>query len=97
MNDCEFADSSGAAIRIVGPSCAGCPFGVDDCPGNTCPLDPHPQVGSYSSQVVVKDCIFKGSNQALVVWSDGASFSNSWISTACNMTDKAVVENHGAI
>ena len=90
VNDCTFAYSQGTAIRIVGPGCKGCPFGVDDCKDTTCPANPHPNVGSYSTQVIVKDCVFKHNDQALVVWSDWGVLSNSWITTSCNMTDKAV-------
>ena len=70
ITDCLFSMSSGAAIHIVGPS----------CPEPTCP-EPLPQVGSYSSQVIVRDCVFHENDQALVVWSDWGSFSDSWIST----------------
>ena len=44
ITDCLFSMSTGAAIHIVGPS----------CPEPTCP-EPLPQVGSYSSQVIVRD------------------------------------------
>jgi hypothetical protein len=94
VNDCTFAYAGGAAIKIVGPSCQGCPAGVDDCVDAHCPADPHPQTGSYSSQVVVKDCVFSRNYQALVVWSDWASFEDSWISTGCELHDGAVIENH---
>jgi hypothetical protein len=83
ISDCLFSMSSGAAIHIVGPS----------CPDPTCP-EPLPQVGSYSSQVIVRDCVFHENDQALVVWSDWGSFSDSWISTSPNMWNKSVVENH---
>jgi hypothetical protein len=95
IQDCSFAHSSGAAIRIVGPGCQGCPAGVDNCP-----IDPHcpavtlPQTGSYSSQVIVKDCMFSDNYQTLVVWSDWGVFSDSWITSSCDMTDAAIIENH---
>lgn len=83
ISDCSFAFAGGTAIRIVGPSCND-----PSCP------EPHPLVGSFSSQVVIRDCAFKRNIQALVVWSDWASFSDSWITTSCNMSDQAVIENH---
>ena len=55
-------------------------FDSPSCPEPTCP-EPLPQVGSYSSQVIVRDCVFHENDQALVVWSDWGSFSDSWIST----------------
>jgi hypothetical protein len=95
VQDCTFANASGAAIRVVGPSCQGCPAGVDDCPVDPhCPPSVLPQIGSYSSQVIVKDCMFTHNYQTLVVWSDWAVFSDSWISTNCDLSDAAVIENH---
>ena len=97
--------TAGAAIHIVGPDCQGCPIGVGNCPGagpasTTGAVDPlcarvrWPQSGSYSSQVVIRDCIFKECDQAVVNWADWATFSDSWISSSCAMQDKAVIENH---
>jgi hypothetical protein len=94
VNDCTFEHATAAAIKIVGPSCQGCPVGVDDCPNTTCPPDPNPQTGSYSSQVIVTDCVFSRNFQTLIVWSDWAVLRDSWISTSCNLTDGAVIENH---
>ena len=87
ISDCQFANSSSAAIRIVGPSCEG----------PTCPSDSHPLVGSFSSQVIVRDCEFHKCMQALVVWSDWASFSDSWITGHPDMTNMAIIENHDKI
>ena len=87
VSDCSFAYASGTAIRIIGPS----------CPDPSCPADPHPLVGSFSSQVIVRDCEFKKNIQTLVIWSDWASFSDSWITTSSNMSDLAVIENHDKI
>ena len=71
---------------------------MDNCPAAAadphCPPSPHPQTGSYSSQVVVKDCVFSRNYQALIVWSDWASFEDSWISTGCELHDGAIIENH---
>ena len=55
------------------------------------------QVGSFSTQVVIRDCEFKKNVQSLVVWSDWASFSDSWITSSPNMSDAAVIENHDKI
>jgi hypothetical protein len=87
VSDCSFAFAGGTAIRIIGPSCAD----------PTCPQDPHPHIGSFSSQVIIRDCEFKMNLQSLVVWSDWASFSDSWITTAENMSNAAVIENHDKI
>jgi hypothetical protein len=95
VSDCTFEHAAGAAIKIVGPSCQGCPPGVDDCPKDTsCPPDPLPQTGSYSSQVIVADCVFSRNYQTLIVWSDWGVFRDSWISTSCDLTNGAVIENH---
>ncbi len=95
IQDCTFAHASGAAIRIVGPGCQGCPAGVDNCPVDPhCPATILPQAGSYSSQVIVKDCMFSENYQTLIVWSDWGVFSDSWISSSCDMTDAAIIENH---
>ena len=95
IQDCTFAHASGAAIRIVGPGCQGCPVGVDNCPTDPhCPANALPQVGSYSSQVIVKDCMFSENYQTLIVWSDWGVFSDSWISSSCDMNDAAIIENH---
>ena len=122
VTDCTFAYASGAAIKIVGPSCQGCPAGVDNCPSDPhCPPNPHPQTGSYSSQVIIKDCVFSRNYQVLIVWSDEppesgttcnyavlfnllydrptlsrsdwAVFKDSWISSSCDLTDGAIIEN----
>ena len=42
----------------------------------------------------MRDCVFHENYQALVVWSDWGSFSDSWISTSATMRNKSVVENH---
>ena len=91
INDCTFAHAAGAAIKIIGPSCQGCALGVDDCtPDTTCPPGPHPQTGSYSSQVIVTDCVFSRNYQTLIVWSDWGVFRDSWISTSCDLTDGTI-------
>ena len=54
-------------------------------------------MGSFSSQVIIRDCEFHKCMQALVVWSDWASFSDSWITAHENMTDMAVIANHDKI
>ena len=97
IHDCSFERSNGVAIHILGPSCAGCLAGVGNCPdGPTCSReeDPFPQVGSFSTQVTIRDCVFVGCDQVLVAWSDWVSFSDSWISTSLMMRNKAVIENH---
>lgn len=84
ISDCTFAFATGTAIRIIGPS----------CPDPSCPADPHPHVGSFSSQVIIRDCQFKKNIQALVIWSDWGSITDCWITTSSNMSNLAVIENH---
>ena len=57
IEGCEFYESSGVAVYNVGPSC--------DQP--SCPAPA--LVGSYSTQLVVRDCIFWHCDQALITWS----------------------------
>ena len=83
--DCEFNGATGVAIRNMGPSC--------DQPG--CPVPS--LVGSFSTQLVVRDCVFAFCDQALVSWSDWGVLADSWVTTSPNMTDKAAIENHGRL
>ena len=52
--DCEFEHASGVAVRHLGPSCTEpvCPF--------------PPFVGSFSTQLVIRDCVFDFCDQAVV-------------------------------
>ena len=85
ITGCKFDGATGAAIRTLGPSCAG----------PSCPAPAF--VGSFSTQLVVRDCVFEGCDQALVAWSDWGVLADSWITTSPTMADKAVVENHGRL
>lgn len=85
VTECEFEHANGAAIRHLGPSCA-----APECPSPAF-------VGSFSTQLIVRDCIFDFCDQALVSWSDWGVLADSWIVTSPTMVDKAVVENHGRL
>lgn len=87
VHDCEFESSAGAAVRNLGPSCSGA----------ICHGDPHPFVGSFSTQLIVRDCVFDLCDQALVSWSDWGVLADSYVITSPNMTDKGVIENHGRL
>ena len=85
VHDCEFEHSGGVAVRNLGPSCSDaiCPFPAF--------------VGSFSTQLIVRDCVFDFCDQALVSWSDWGVLADCYIITSPNMTNKAVVENHGRL
>ena len=53
--------------------------------------------GSNSTQVSVRDGVFYNCNQALVNWCDLTSVADCWISSAQEMKDRAVIENHGVL
>jgi len=53
--------------------------------------------GSNSTLVTVKDCVFYNCDQVLVNWCDLASISDTWITTAKAMKNKAVIENHATL
>ena len=53
--------------------------------------------GSNSTQVSVRDGVFSNCDQALVNWCDLTSVADCWISSAPEMKDRAVIENHGAL
>ena len=78
IRDCIFQLSSGSAIRVQGPDWQAVPL----------------QQGAFSTQVVVRDCVFIRCDQAITNWADWTSVTDSWITTSENMTDKAVFENH---
>ena len=81
IHDMQFYEAAGAAIHTIGPSCLEA-----DCP------QPAFQ-GSFSTQLVVRDCKFHHCDQALINWCDWSTFETSWISTSCTMEDKAAIEN----
>lgn len=83
--ECEFEHATGAAIRHLGPSCE-----APECPTPAF-------VGSFSTQLIVRDCVFDFCDQALISWSDWGVLADSWIVTSPTMIDKAVVENHGRL
>jgi hypothetical protein len=85
IHDCEFFNAEGVAINIMGPSCAAA-----KCP-------PPVFAGSFSTQLVVRDCKFNHCDQALVNWCDWSTMEQCWISSSCTMEDKAVIENHDKI
>ena len=85
IHDMQFYEAAGAAIHTIGPSCMEA-----DCP------QPAFQ-GSFSTQLVVRDCKFHHCDQALINWCDWSTFETSWISTSCTMEDKAAIENHDKI
>ena len=53
--------------------------------------------GSNSTQVSVRDGVFYNCDQALVNWCDLTSVADCWISSAQEMKDRAVIENHGVL
>ena len=55
---CEFRESNGVAVKNIGPSC-----NAPSCPAPAF-------VGSFSTQLVVRECVFWHCEQALVTWSD---------------------------
>jgi hypothetical protein len=82
IHNCEFDSAGGVGIHIMGPSCLQ-------------PSCPEPNfVGSYSTQVVIRDCRFHHCNQAFINWADWSTMEQCWISTSCAMQNKAVIENH---
>ena len=82
IHDCEFDSATGAGIHIMGPS----------CPEPSCPAPNF--LGSYSTQVVIRDCKFHHCDQALINWADWTTMEQCWISSSYTMQDKAVIENH---
>ena len=85
IRGCTFTQSSGVAIKNIGPSCMAA----------ACPVPRF--VGSFSTQLVVRECVFEYCDQVLVTWSDWGVFEDSWITTSPTMFNKSVIENHGRL
>lgn len=95
--DCSFDFAAGAAIRLLEPSRELQPTNVGKPPHrrgvathalrNFC--------GSFSTHVVIRECVFTECVQVLVNWADWTSMDAVWITTAMAMpNDTAVIENH---
>ena len=74
----NFQYSSGAAISLLPPQNTTAGFFK----------------GSFSTQVIVRECKFLQNDQVLVNWADWTSMTDCTIDTSPFMDDKAVLENH---
>ena len=97
IEDCAFYTASGAAIRMIEPSRDLQPANVGMAPENR--GAPHHTLamfgGSFSTHLIIRDCVFDGNNQVLVNWCDWTKLSDSWVTTSAMMTNStAVFENH---
>jgi len=96
ITDCTFDFAAGAAIRLLEPSRDQQPDRV----GKPAHLRGPPTHGlrsfggSFSTQVIIRDCVFNEPNQALVNWADWTSMDNCWITSSRAMPNNTAVHVH---